>query len=494
MNSKVFGSLVFVLGFLNFGCSGSASGTPPGGHPSGGTNGSGGSGGLPHVVPPRAEPGTCELEAPAFCEEFAQPHDGGRGGQIDENSWSFSRYGHETRQLFVRIPASVEAGYELPPTFCGMPFAGLLMPNDVAVCDGVGADGLLSTQLNEVYDDQGDFAFNSMRIRQLFDFTDREGTITLDVDGKINPFNLGHGWWIELFITDDTAPMPYHESPGVLSYPKNGLGFAFQGLNSCSDAKGGRTGNEISRVFVTKNYQIVHDYPGWELHFDDYEGRCFKTADGQLNRFKFVISQNRAEVWASDYDDAKNVRKIMSIEPLDLNFTRGFVHLQHSAYNARKDGHVTGAQTYRWDNIGFDGPSYAMPRAYEIADNDEPDIDGAGGKLYGYYLSADTWTSIPIHSVDLSDANKATFAFSFFIAVGRGLQYRFNGGPEHTFTVPNYGYTGHILRGFAVDVPIEELVNGENTIELKMAPPQEYNTEIVGNMELTVEAAEEAAE
>src|SRR5262249_5676593 len=152
-------------------------------------------------------------------------------------------------------------------------------------CDGVGVDGTVSHQLNEVYDDQGDFAFNSMRIRQLFDFTDRAGTLVFDVDAKINPYNAGHGWWIEVFITDDAGPMPYHEAPGVLAFPKNGLGFAFQGLNNCPQ---GRTANQISRVFVFKDHQILHDYPGWDLTFDSDAARCFKTADQKLNRFKLL--------------------------------------------------------------------------------------------------------------------------------------------------------------------------------------------------------------
>jgi hypothetical protein len=452
------------------------------------TSGGDASGGLPHEVPNRAEPGTCGLDAPAFCEEFAEPKGGGRGGQIDDAAWSFARYGHVGVQFFTRNLASREPDHEMPSVFCGKPFSGIRMPNDVAVCDGIGADGLLSKQLNEVYDDQGDFAFNSMRIRQLFDFTDREGTVVMDVDAKVNPFNLGHGWWIELFVTEDTTPLPYHEAPGVLSYPKNGLGFVFQGLNSCPASKGGRNGTEVSRVFVTKDYRIVHDYPGWDLSSAG-DDRCIKVQDQKLNRFKFVISRNRAEVWGSDFDDATNLRLLTVAEPLDLSFTRGYVHLQHSQYNARKDGHVTGVQTYRWDNIGFDGPSYAMPRAYEIADNDAPSANGEG-RHYGHYLTDHTWTKLPIRGVDTKGANKATLAFSFFIDVGRALRYRFNGGAERSFTVPEYGTGGHILRGFSVDVPVDDLVNGENTLELKVSAPQPYPHEAVANMELTVETVE----
>src|SRR4051812_28225990 len=153
----------------------------------------GATGGLPEEVPPRSLPGSCGLDKPAFCEDFEKPSPGGRGGDLDESIWAFSRWGHETRQHFVRDPAKTEADKLYPPFFCGKPLGSVGFGSDVVSCDGTGVDGLTSHQLNEVYDDQEDFAFNSMMIRQLFDFTDRTGTIMVDVDAKVNPLNLGHG-------------------------------------------------------------------------------------------------------------------------------------------------------------------------------------------------------------------------------------------------------------------------------------------------------------
>ena len=451
-------------------------------------SGTGGTGGLPHELPPPLPPGSCGLDQAAFCEEFESSHPGGRGGQIDEKKWSFARWGHETRQFFVRIPSSTEDDMLFPSSFCGQPFSGLLPPDDVQVCDGVGVDGQMSGQLNEVFDDQGDFAFNSMRVRQMFDFTDRTGTIVFDVDAKINPLNVGHGWWIELFITDDAAPMPYHEAPGVLAYPRNGLGFAMQGFSDCPQNET-LWNNEVNRVFVTKDYEIIHDYPAWELQHDDYEGRCFKTADRQLNRFKFLINKNRAEIWVTDSDTPTVSRRVAQIEPLDLNFTRGYIHLQHAHYNARKDGGVTGVQTYRWDNVGFDGPTYALPRSYEVEDNNGTDIDGLGGRFYGYQLTDQEFTSVQLKGVDLSGATQATFDFTILSNTGRALEYRFNGGPTHSYMIPTYGMRDG-LRGFSLPIPLEELVDGDNTLEVKMAVPQTYPFEYVANMEITVEARE----
>lgn len=428
-------------------------------------------------------PTRCGLARPAFCEDFEHPAPGGRAGDLDEKVWSIARYGHQMRQFFVRNPAGTEQpaipSVKYPARFCGKEFAGLLPGTDVALCSGVGVDGTPSLQLNEAYDDQGDFAFNSMRIRQPFDFAGRTGTIMVDVDAKVNPHAHGHGWWVELFVTSDAAPMPYHEAPGVLSFPRNGLGFVFMG---CPE-HGQVWRNGITRIFVTKDWRILHDLPNSELSASG----CFDTADAKLNRLKFTISKNAVEVWASDHHTPTELRLIARADELELPFTRGYVHLQHSQYHAYKDGGVTPTQTYRWDNVGFDGPALPMPRAYEVPDNTGPDVDGVGGRLYGYYLNDREFVRLPIPGVELAGAKTAAFNFNFFIDEGRALEYRFNGKRKRSFSVPRHGNAGHILRTFSIPVPLEELVEGENMVEVKVSAPQPYPHEAVANMDLTLE-------
>jgi len=457
------------------------------------SNGSSGGPALPVQVPPRAPPGSCGMDHPAFCEDFETPDPGGRSGDLDEKRWSFARWGHETRMHFVRVPASTDTKSVAPATFCGKPFSGLLPGKDIAICDGTGVDGLTSHQLNEVYDDQGDFAINSNRVRQLFDFTDRTGTIQFDVDAKVNPCNLGHGWWIELWVTAEPAPIPYHEAPGVLSYPKNGLAIMFQGLNNCPQ---GRSATEVNGIFVSKDFGVVHDVPGWELSHDSDSARCFKITDQKMNRIKVLLNKDQAEIWASDYDDAMNMHRIAVAPHLDLPFTRGYVHLQHSQYNARKDlcsdgGEPTGIQTYRWDNVAFDGPSYASPRGYGVDDNTEPDIDGLGGHQYGWYLSDQKWIALKVKGVDIKDATSASLDYNLLLGAGRVLKYRLNGGPTHEYTVPTFldgaGGPRAGLRAFSNDFPVSELVAGENTIEVMTSSPAAEKEEMIGNVELTVQ-------
>jgi len=389
--------------------------------------------------------------------------------------------------------------------FCGKPFSGLLPNDDISVCNGIGADGLTSGQLNEVYDDQGDFAINASRIRQMFDFTGRTGTIVYDVDAKINPCNLGHGWWTELWVTEDPAPIPYHEAPGVLSYPRNGFGINFQGLNTCPQ---GRTATEISGILVTKDFKILHAYAGWTLGHDSDEDRCITTKDQKMNRFKILINKDTVEVWGSNIEDPENPHRMAVISDADLPFEKGYVHLEHSQYNGRKDGcenqvvtpgqpalngTITGVQTYRWDNVGFDGPTYATPRSYEVPYNTEPEIDNVGGYMYGYRINADDWTALPtLSNVDLDKAKGATLDYSFLGTAGSGFSvlFRVNGGPTHTYVIPDLfsqdGAARNGLRAFTNAIPLEELVQGDNVLEFMTSVKNDDPEQYVGNVELTV--------
>lgn len=450
---------------------------------------SAGSTGGPKPIDPAFPPGSCGLENPAFCETFETKHPGGRAGELDERIWSISRWSHQTRMNFVRNPATTLENVAFPARFCGEFFEGLLMYEDVALCDGEGVDGTISGRMNEVFDDQGDFGFTSFRVRQMFDFTDRTGTIVFDVDAKINPFALGHGWWVELFITEDPSPLPYHEAPGVQSFPRNGVGFAFQGFNDC-DQGAELQNNALNRVIVTRNHEILHDYLETDISRDDWEVRCFRTRDMKPNRFKFVINKDSADVFASHFDEPLNLRRIARVENLDLPFTRGYIHIQHAAYNAKKDGNATPVQAYSWDNVGFDGPTYALPRSYEVEDNDAPDADNVGGRMFGYDLTTDAWTALTLPDVNVSGATKASFGFTLHTTrFGRTLQYRFNGGPVHEFTAPRFGSEGGV-RGFAVEVPFSELVDGDNRLEVRMKDADAGLHEAIANMDLTLEVSE----
>jgi hypothetical protein len=432
----------------------------------------------------------CGLMGTAFCETFDKKVPEGRGGPLDESIWAFSRYGHFLGTFMVRVPAStVSVDIEtkqptttnFPPKFCGADFMGLVPGTDIEMCDGLDGAGLRSLQLNEVYHDAGDFALNSMMVRQPFDFTGRSGTITFDVDGKINPFNEGHGWWVEAWVTEDPAPIPYHESPTVQSYPRNGIGFAFEGAD-CNKTK---WENSLTHVIVTKNYQILHDYGA-----SDFDSACFKTADQMLNRFKIVMTQDQAEVWVSDFDKPGMVRKIATIPKLGATFTRGYVHFQHSQYNANKDK-GTPSQTYRWDNIGFDGPVLPKLRAFDVQEPRKMDMSYPGTLTTGWEVSPRALTTVTAPGLDLTGATKAYVNFNIMAEVGRTLTISLNGAAAHNFKLPmgppgtdgDYG-----LRAYTVEVPLSELKAGDNSIGLKMLAPDTGDAATMGNIDISLEA------
>ena len=92
---------------------------------------------------------------------------------------------------------------------------------------------------------------------------------------------------------------------------------------------------------------------------------CFKVADSKLNRFELHISKDMAELYASDAGMPSTLRLVTRVNNLNLAFTRGYISFQHTHYNARKSPAgsnqpgTTPSQTFRWDNIGFEGPVIA---------------------------------------------------------------------------------------------------------------------------------------
>lgn len=469
--------------------------TGSGGGSSPSDGGSDGSGGAVVIVGPE----DCGLQNAAFCEDFEDgPSPGGRGGDLDDAKFAFSRWGHVTT-FFDRPGAWTVRPGELfdvqrnMPTFCGAEFSNVLIGEDARICSGAGVGNFESMQFQEVFDDAGDFGLNSIMVRQPFNFADG-GVLVFDVDGKRNHYYEGHGWWFELWITEDPAPIPYHSAPTVSSFPRNGLGIQFTPVGICLSQATGDC-NELGTLFVTRNYEIIHEFPG-AGNFPKSGG--FVARDQELNHFEVRLTKERIEIWASDAGTTE-MHLVQAIDGLDLSFDTGFVHLQHSHYNAFKDARpqfndgvwASPAQVYRWDNIGFDGPVLPAVRAYDAPLNDEktkfPDEASTDIVKYGYDL--DRKVTLEIENIDLDGATKATLNLNMMnITPGRALHYRLNGGEEKTFDCPDYGNSGvnsgFLLRTFSIEVPVEDLVQGTNTVEFSV--PDYTPWDMVGNIDISL--------
>jgi hypothetical protein len=431
-----------------------------------------------HGAGGRAAVADCNTEGAAFCDGFDTPHPGGRGGDLDESVWSFARFGYIPTQYFVRVLASTREGTPRPATFCGEIFANIAPGEDVRACPGIGVDGSSSLQLNELVDDAGGLAMNAMRIRRPFDFADRTGKIVCDVDAKAG------GWWIEVWITEDPAPIPYHLASGMpMGYPRRGVGFSFSVGSACTP--GTTVETALQNVYVVDDHALVHAYGHAESdQLVQTPERCFLTEDTRMNRLELRLSQDRAELWASDHDDLSTLALRSTVSPLDLPFSRGYVHFIHTQFQA---GNIDGApaQTYRWDNIGFDGPTLPTPRAYDVPDNDEIS-HGDVGVVVGYPLIDAQARTVHAPGIDLAGAIGATFNFNVIASPNQTVELRFNGGPLHTFVVPDVEPPERAVRGFSLDVPLDELVQGDNAITVRVPSATPAAQESIGNMDLTL--------
>jgi len=428
------------------------------------------------------EPGACGLETPAFCEVFETAHPGGRGGDLDESVFGFARWGHQLQYTWERAPAhTYPDDYLFPATFCGEPFDGVLPDRDVRTCDGVGVDGSRSGQLNETFDDQGSTGVNALRIRQPFDFAGRVGKVVWDVDAKVNPLNTGAGWWMAVWLTAEPTPLASDERDGIASYPRDGVGFTFAFGADCPESVD-EWQSALEGVVVTHGYQVAVSRPFWEL--DQADARCFTVADAHLNHFELRLSEDTAELWASDVDDPASLKLRTKTAGLGLSFSRGYVQLQHWAANAASSGHVTPTQTYRWDNVGFDGPLLPRPRAYEVPDPGSP---GQAGAVRVGYLFAEGPLAFTLHGVDLSNATAASFNFVLDGGPGDELEYALNGNPAHTFVYPGATGTPGGIHGFSAEVPLAELVPGDNVISVSMAGA--LVAQGLGSLDLTLEVS-----
>ena len=260
----------------------------------------------------------CGLASAAFCETFETPAPGGNGGDLDETKWAVSRWGigYNHGQTFYRPVASTQSGYDVSATFCGAPFSNIAVLQDFKFCNGVDGKGVASKQLHEVIQDGGDNIYvNSMMTRQPFDFAGRTGTIVWDVDAKIFPRNDGHGWWTEMWISEDPGPLPYQQNfPSVDSVARNSFGLVFQGTNYWEGCNKAKMMNGVTAAIVSNNYNTRDLISFTDMFKAPYN--CFKVADSKLNHFELRINTDTAELYASDAGVPSSLRLVFRVSGL----------------------------------------------------------------------------------------------------------------------------------------------------------------------------------
>jgi hypothetical protein len=441
---------------------------------------------------PPGDPG-CGLDAAAFCDNFDAPaKTQGRAGELDPDKWSGSRMQPDSptaggNQAFGVIPATLRPSRavsgkstQLPACRAGLPET-VSPDRDTLVCDpnsDIGSNHLLVAVSGQNYGQ------NSYRIRQPFDFAGRTGKVVFDAEGMSGGI-LG---WISLDITEDPIAAPSFQAQqnlegGIL--PRSALTVQF-----------GQTCGDADTVGVSQVH-VVDDYT--EEAMPDDNPPCAAAAWGKLNHFEISVSKTHLDVQVTPAsEDGTTFGAPMTLWSGDVSlpFTRGYVQItthNHATLKYSADpGFARGfdaldAWIARWDNVGFDGPVIKTSREYEIPDSLEPGMDQNGKSVTntGYILGDETTSAGPtleFQNVDVKGVTKATVALSAWYCLGCttaddvarfALRYRLNGNDwiERPFTA---GEVGNLTSGKArgavahlLDVPVEQLVSGKNTLELE---------------------------
>lgn len=433
---------------------GGSQATGAGGAAGPGSGGAGGSSSVP--VDP-----SCHLDGAAFCDAFTEPSLGGRAGALDDAKWGFSRMGFGfSNDYTFAFPKS-------PINVCGT--WNTVEPGgpDSAFCDG--EDGV--ARWTEGFDDNTVFQYLSARVRQPFDFAGRTGTLQWEADARTSGT---HGWWVEVWFTEDPVPGANFHAPDQLVSSANAVGVVL-GLNCGVDAANlgtagaGKVG--VSEILVVKDYAIETAYYG--AGFDNT--RCVDSEQGVLNKFQFKLSEGRIEVFGTDAGGEEYVS--LGEADLALPFSRASVHFSHVHYNAHK-AYVTSFQGYQWARIAFDGPQLATPRAYSVPDS--LTIVGSGipndtyhigyGVTDGVAFDFNDGPGVPktlvLAGVDTSSAQAARLLLNTSrVSAGDTLRYRLNGNAWRDYQVPAFAGTWE-RQGFVIPVELADLVQGDNTLEL----------------------------
>ena len=132
----------------------------------------------------------------------------------------------------------------------------------------------------------------------------------------------------------------------------------------------------------------------------------------------------------------------------------------------------------------FSGDFSQVGARFNGPDNNE---DVNGRIRTAYMLNGGETKRFTLNDVDTTNAVGASFNFSIFAAAGQVLQYRLNQGAWHDFELQAAtGFEGTGMRAFSVPVPLGEIVQGENTLDVKMKDL--VFEEMIGNIDLTIEA------
>ena len=505
----------------NAGNSNSSAGNPS--SLGGKANGEGGTNGVPSagrggfVPTDKGKPG-CGFEEAAFCDTFEAPAPAAqraRGGELDGALWSGSR-------TFSQLSTSRALGVGMATIpACRPDLPGQVWPNqDALICDptvDLESKHLLIATASQFYGQ------NSYRVRQPFDFSGRTGKIVFDA--STDPMSPLTGW-ISLAITDEPISTPGYsiqDNDEGSIIPKNAVEVHFSNIGDSS-----KIGVRYLHVF--KDYvDTVYAPPDGTM--------AAPRSAGKVNHFEISVSETEVEVTITPFAEdgvtfagaAQTYRQAVQL-PLSQGYVTLSLH-NHATLkytNATDPGGLINAAVARVDNVGFDGPVFTGWREASAPDSlvkfqgepFQPVQDPQNPENIGYDIAyvvqdaaKDPGPALALKNVDLTDVSSATLAVTLwvdFLSPGRkpaehALRARFNGKSWHERKLSpaevaffgdgpttldstgkpmgNPGTQGRLA--LTLDVPVTDLVMGDNTVEFVTAnvptsyPPLIYNVDLV---------------
>jgi hypothetical protein len=361
---------------------------------------------------------------------------------------------------------------------------------------------------------------NGYRIRQPFDFKGRTGKVVFDA--AVNLLSPLHGW-VSLAISEDPISVPGYAIRGNDEgsiVPRNAVEVHFANF-------GDHTRMSVRNVQIFRDYvDTVYDPP------QASSAPAFKP--GKLQRYEFSVSEQGIEVTVtapSEDGVAFGPPEVRFKVDAPIPFSRGYVHV--SVHNhamikyTQPDSsrpEVLDATVAHIDNVGFDGPVIGNWREYEVPDAlvkfNEPLGDPHNPENVGYDIGyvvqdAEKGPKQVLHftGVDTSNVANAKLAFTCWI--------NFNGAPsfnEFAFRARLNGkrwlerkFSPAEIRFFAdgptvvdskgapvgdpasqgrlalmIDVPLEDLVPGDNTVEFVTVKIPTSYPPLVSNVDLVM--------
>jgi hypothetical protein len=481
-----------------------------------GTGGAGGGGGFdPTDAPPRIGAPGCGFETAAFCDTFDAPaRTRSRGGELHGLFWSGSRtFSHlsTTRALGVGMAFIPDCRPDLPDK--------VWPDQDALVCEpmvDLQSKHLLVATAAQFYGQ------NSYRIRQPFDFAGRVGRIVFDA--STDPMNPLNGW-ISLAITEDPMSAPGYSILGNDEgsiIPRNAMEVHF-----CNIGDHSKIGVRHLHVFED-HVDTVYSPPP--------ETPAAARSKGKVNHFELSISEEHVEVTVTPFAEdgvTFDAPALVYRQPVHLPFTRGYVvlslhnHATLKYSDANSPEGLVDAAIARVDNVGFDGPVITGWRESSAPDSlvrfegmpFQPVQDPRNPENIGYdigYIVQDVAQGpgpavhLDVEPLDIASATLTLTLNVVFVSQGSNpadyaLRARVNGHAWHERKLTpaevaffdegpttldsngnpmgDPGTQGRLA--LTLDIPIGELVAGDNTVEFVTAnvptsyPPVVYNVDLV---------------